>query len=73
MLNTIMIIDCDQCGQQSESLAVSLHPRDNAEAATMLTTTIQEDGWHIFHDRYLCPSCISEDSTSWNLFRLCTK
>jgi hypothetical protein len=55
-----MTIDCDECGQPSESLAVSLYPAQNAQAVKMLTAALQQDGWFIFHEQYRCPDCLLE-------------
>lgn len=60
MLTTIIMIDCDQCGHPSESLAVSLYPEQNADAVKMLTVALEQDGWHIFHEHHRCPDCILE-------------
>lgn len=61
MLNTFFIVDCDQCGQQFDQLALSFQATQNAEAILCLTDLLQQNGWHVFHETYKCTNCILED------------
>ncbi len=58
MLNTILIADCDQCGQCFESLAIALDPKQYVESITTLKALLQDDGWHVFQQQYRCPNCV---------------
>lgn len=62
MLNTFFIVDCDQCGQQAEQMALWFDSvQGSEEAVSCLTDLLQQNGWHVFHQTYKCPDCVLEE------------
>jgi len=69
MLNTFFIVDCDQCGQQFERLALSFQLTQHTEAILCLQDLLQQNGWHVFHENYKCPDCLLDDQHNSTLLR----
>lgn len=61
MLNTMITIDCDQCGQYFDRVVLALEPEQHADAVILLQSLLQEDGWHSFRNHYRCPDCLLEN------------
>jgi hypothetical protein len=61
MLKAVFIVDCDQCGQQFNRLAISFQTSQHAEVILCLQDLMQQDGWHVFRERYKCPDCCLEE------------
>lgn len=61
MLNTMISIDCDQCGRYSDSVVLAFEPGQLADAVILLQSRLQEDGWHSFRNHYRCPDCLLEN------------
>jgi hypothetical protein len=58
MLNTFLIVSCDQCGQQFDRLSLSFTVSQNTDAISCMTDLLQQDGWHVFHEIHSCPDCV---------------
>jgi hypothetical protein len=61
MLNTVMTIDCDQCGYRFNRLVLASQPEQQADAVLLLTILVQEDGWLSFRNHHRCPDCCLEN------------
>jgi len=64
MLNTFLIVSCDQCGQQFDRLSLSFTISQNTDAISCLTDLLQQDGWHVFCEMHTCPDCVLEGLAS---------
>jgi len=57
MLTTIVISECDQCRQQFHKLAIVLTTCEYPQAISSLHGLMQQDGWRVCDENYICADC----------------